>query len=139
MQQHCRFGYQVLSRLPHLEEAATLALLHHERMDGHGYPTALRGDSIPLQVRIFAVADALDAITAERPYRSPRSIAQARSEITRCSGTQFDPDIVDVFLSISDEQWSAARAEVARRYQSILSQFGDMAHLPQAFLKKHIP
>ncbi len=138
MQHHTRFGYQVLSRVPHLQEPALLALLHHERMDGEGYPMGLRGQSIPLEARIFAVADTMDVITAGRPYCPPRSMAQARAEISRCSGSQFDPDVVDVFLDIPDEQWQAAREEVTRRYESLLPLFPQAAELPQPFLKKHI-
>lgn len=138
VQHHTRFGYQVLSRVPHLQEAALLALLHHERMDGEGYPMGLRGQSIPLEARIFAVADTMDVITAGRPYCPPRSMAQARAEISRCSGVQFDPEVVDVFLGISDEQWQAAREEVTRRYESLMTLFANVAEPPQPFLKKHI-
>jgi HD-GYP domain-containing protein (c-di-GMP phosphodiesterase class II) len=65
---------------------------------------------IPLGARIFAIADTLDAMTSDRPYRKGTSFAAARAEIIRCSGTQFDPAIVDVFLRIPDEQWSAIRS-----------------------------
>jgi cyclic di-GMP phosphodiesterase len=121
VQHHAMFGYQVLSQTPLFEQAAQLALMHHERMDGKGYPMHLRGNSIPWEVRIFAVADTMDVITAGRPYREPRSMDEARAEIQRCSGTQFDPEIVDFFLSIPDEEWMAARNDVAKHSEKILS------------------
>lgn len=118
MQQHTVFGHEILTRIPHLQRAAMVALCHHERADGGGYPQGLAGDSIPLEARIFAVADTLDVITAGRPYRAPRSVAEARVEILQNAGTQFDPDVVDVFLGIGDEVWRALREQVAQRYES---------------------
>ena len=137
MQQHSMFGYQVLSRIPHLQHAAMLALFHHERIDGGGYPLKLKGDSIPLAARIFAVADTLDAITAGRPYCPPRTIEEARVEITRCIGTQFDPDVVDVFLPICDEEWLVAREGVAKRYANVSPIYSPSGELPaDPFLKR---
>ena len=72
----------------------------------------LRGNEIPVGARIFAVADAMDAITSDRPYRKARSFDQARQEILRCSGTQFDPNVVEVFLKIPNELWHELRAEI---------------------------
>ena len=72
-------------------------LHHHERWDGDGYPNRLRGDEIPLGARIIFVADAYDAMTSERVYRDPLSPRLALEELERCSGTQFDPSIVDAF------------------------------------------
>ena len=123
MQQHSIFGYQVLSRIPHLQHAAMLALFHHERVDGEGYPMKLKGDSIPLASRIFSVADTLDAITSGRPYCPPRTIEEAREEIHRCMGSQFDPDVVEVFLAISDEEWVVAREGVAQRFANFSPSF----------------
>ncbi|MBI2816330.1 MAG: HD domain-containing protein [Acidobacteria bacterium] len=117
VQHHSIFGYQVLSRIPHLQQAARVALLHHERIDGEGYPLHLKRDSIPIEARIFAVADTFDVITAGRPYCSPRSTAEARTEIIRYSGSQFDKDVVDVFKAISDEEWIAAGEDVAKRHK----------------------
>jgi response regulator RpfG family c-di-GMP phosphodiesterase len=137
MQQHSMFGYQVLSRIPHLQHAAMLALFHHERIDGTGYPSKLKGDSIPLAARIFAVVDTLDAITAGRPYCAPRTMEAARVEIRRCMGSQFDPDVVDVFLLISDEEWLAARDSIAKRYANLSPLYFPPGKLPaDPFLKK---
>jgi putative nucleotidyltransferase with HDIG domain len=116
MQRHTVYGHEILSRIPHLHRAAMVALCHHERADGRGYPQGLRADSIPLEARIFAVADTLDVITAGRPYRAARSFAEGRVEILQHAGTQFDPDVVDVFLGIGDEVWRSVRDQVAQRY-----------------------
>ena len=120
VQQHTKYGYQVLSRIPHLQDAAMLALLHHERLDGSGYPMGLQGDEIPFEARMFSIVDTMDVITAGRSYCPPRSQEEARAEILRCSGTQFDKDVIDVFLTIQDEEWNAAREEVAQHYQTML-------------------
>jgi len=73
---------------------------HHERWDGTGYPAALRGEAIPLGARIFMVADAFDAMTCDRPYSVAISFEAARREIERCSGTHFDPAVVETFLTL---------------------------------------
>ena len=91
MRDHCTRGYHILRKIPFLSEAAAIVHAHQEHFDGGGYPSRLRGDEIPIGARIFAVADALDAITSDRPYRKARSFDAAREEILRCSGTQFDP------------------------------------------------
>jgi len=105
VQQHPSRGYQFLGRFPHLREAAVVALCHHERMDGAGYPLRLHGQEIPLSARITMVADALDVILSGRSYSPARSLAAAQAEMLCCAGTQFDPDVVDVFLQVCDEQW----------------------------------
>lgn len=79
-------------------------MVHHERFDGTGYPRGLRGDGIPLGARIVAVCDAFDAVTAGRCYRSAWSYGRAIEELVACAGTQFDPDVVNTFISISDER-----------------------------------
>jgi putative nucleotidyltransferase with HDIG domain len=105
MRTHCEIGYNMLIRIPFLREAAEIVLAHQEYYDGTGYPRGLQGDAIPLGARIFAVADALDAMISDRPYRSALPVQHAREEIQRCSGTQFDPGVVEVFLSIPDATW----------------------------------
>lgn len=127
MQQHTVYGYEILSRIPHLQRAAMVALCHHERADGAGYPQGLRGEAIPLEARIFAVADTLDVITAGRPYRPARSLAEARVEILRHAGTQFDGDVVDVFLSVGEEVWQNVREQVAQQYPSASQPLFDLA------------
>lgn len=109
MRTHCDIGYNMLVRIPFLREAAEIVLAHQEYFDGSGYPRGLRGEEIPLGARIFAIADALDAMISDRPYRSALSIQHARDEINRCAGTQFDPEIVRVFLSIPGSTWLELR------------------------------
>jgi len=112
MREHCTRGYQMLRKIPFLSEAAEIVFSHQEHYDGSGYPNGLQGDQIPIGARIFAVADTLDAITSDRPYRQARNFDAARNEIKRCAGTQFDPKIIDVFLKIPDELWDELRAEI---------------------------
>jgi len=113
MQTHARVGYDLVSRIAFLAPAAEIVLTHQEQYNGTGYPQGLMGQEIPLGARIFAVADTLDAMTSDRPYRRALSLAVARAEITRESGRQFDPEVVRVFLSIPDHVWEKIRLEVA--------------------------
>ena len=113
MREHCLLGYQMLRKIPFLHEAAEIVYSHQERFDGSGYPRNLKGDQIPLGARIFAVADTFDAITSDRPYRAAQSISSARREIQQYSGTQFDPEIVKVFFSISDDFWIQLRDKIS--------------------------
>jgi len=112
MRTHCEVGYNMLIRIPFLREAAEIVLSHQEFYDGSGYPRGLRGEDIPLGARIFAVADALDAMISDRPYRKALSVEHARQEIARCSGSQFDPDVVKVFLSLPPSLWTELRENV---------------------------
>lgn len=113
MREHCARGYHMLRKIPFLAGAAEIVFCHQEHYDGSGYPSSLRGREIPIGARIFAVADALDAITSDRPYRRARSFDTAREEILRCSGTQFDPAVVEVFLKIPNELWQELRSEIS--------------------------
>jgi putative nucleotidyltransferase with HDIG domain len=110
MRTHCAIGYEMLSRVPFLRDVAKIVLAHQEHYDGSGYPNGLKGEDIPLGARIFAVADTLDAMTSDRPYRSALSLEQAKAEIARCSGTQFDPKVAAAFLSLPDSTWKERRA-----------------------------
>ena len=112
MREHCFRGYQMLRKIPFLSEASEIVYTHQERYDGSGYPRGLRGNEIPLGARIFAVADTLDAITSDRPYRAAQSIRAAREEITRCSASQFDPDVVRTFQSMPESIWLDLRKEI---------------------------
>ena len=87
-------------------------LCHQERFDGSGYPQGLKEDDIPLSARIFAVVDTFDAMTSDRPYRSALSVREVREELQRCKGTQFDPQVVEAFLSIEDATWDKIRKTV---------------------------
>jgi response regulator RpfG family c-di-GMP phosphodiesterase len=109
MQRHVQIGYDLVSRIPFLMDAAEIILTHHERWDGSGYPRGLKGADIPLSGRIFAVADTLDAMTSDRPYRHALPLQTAREEIMRMAGTQFDPHIVRIIMRDSDETLEAIR------------------------------
>jgi putative nucleotidyltransferase with HDIG domain len=113
MREHCTRGYHMLRKIPFLAGAAEIVFCHQEHFDGSGYPSGIRGHEIPIGARIFAVADTLDAITSDRPYRRARSFDAAREEILRCSGTQFDPSVVEVFLKIPNELWQELRSEIS--------------------------
>jgi len=106
MRRHCQIGYSVLERIPFLKEAAEIVLSHQEFFDGGGYPRGLKGEEIPLGARIFAVADTLDAMISDRPYRKAQPISAVRAEVQKFSGRQFDPRVVEVFLSIPDHVWA---------------------------------
>jgi putative nucleotidyltransferase with HDIG domain len=112
MRDHCTRGYHMLRKIPFLAGAAEIVFSHQEHYDGGGYPNQLRGNEIPIGARIFAVADTLDAITSDRPYRRARGFDAARVEILRCSGTQFDPAVVEIFLKIPNELWHELRSEI---------------------------
>jgi putative nucleotidyltransferase with HDIG domain len=112
MREHCPRGYHMLRKIPFLSGAAEIVFTHQEHFDGSGYPSGLSGSQIPIGARIFAVADALDAITSDRPYRRACGFDAAREEILRCSGTQFDPGVVEVFLKIPNELWHELRSEI---------------------------
>ena len=100
MRTHPEIGRRLVEKIPFLQGAIPIVYHHHERWDGTGYPLGLRGEAIPLEARIFAVADALDAMTFDRPYSRAISFDAAREEIRRCSGSHFDPAVVDTFLTI---------------------------------------
>jgi HD-GYP domain-containing protein (c-di-GMP phosphodiesterase class II) len=112
MREHCFRGYQMLKKIPFLAEASEIVYAHQERYDGTGYPRGLKGKEIPLGARIFSVADTLDAITSDRPYRAAQPIPAAREEVVRFSGRQFDPEVVQVFLQMPDTIWDDLRKEI---------------------------
>jgi len=105
MQRHAQIGFDLVKDIAFLADAAEIVLTHHERYDGGGYPRGLKGDEILLSARIFAVADTLDAITSDRPYRRASSFESGRETIRHLSGSQFDPSVVSVFLCIPEATW----------------------------------
>jgi putative nucleotidyltransferase with HDIG domain len=112
MREHCYRGYKMLARIPFLAEAAEIVYSHQERYDGTGYPRGLKGEQIPLGARLFSVADTLDAITSNRPYRPAQTLTAARKEIEVWSGRQFDPEVVRTFLSMPENIWADLRKEI---------------------------
>jgi putative nucleotidyltransferase with HDIG domain len=111
MERHTVIGFEILRDVSFLGEAKAVVRSHHERWDGDGYPDGLAGETIPLAARVFAVADTLDALTTDRPYRPSRSFADSREIFTGASGTQFDPAIVEVFMGIDDDALTAIQRE----------------------------
>lgn len=112
MKRHPELGWALLQRVDYLRPASGIVLQHQERYDGTGYPGRLRGDAIVVGARVFHVVDTLDAITSDRPYRKARPFEDARAEIVRCSGTQFDPRVVDAFLAVPEDDWERIRLDV---------------------------
>jgi diguanylate cyclase (GGDEF)-like protein/PAS domain S-box-containing protein len=100
MRRHTLIGERILTAAPALTRAASLVRWSHERFDGDGYPDGLKGDQIPLGSRIIAVCDSYDAMVSDRPYREPLTPEEARSELRRCAGDQFDPAVVEVFCEV---------------------------------------
>lgn len=109
MRRHVEYGAQILNGIDFLDGASRIVAQHHERFDGSGYPSNLEGELICQGARIFAVADAVDAITSDRPYRKSRSFDDAADELIRCAGSHFDPQIVKAFTSVPLDSWREIR------------------------------
>ncbi len=109
MREHINYGLRIIGGIDFLSGAAPVVGEHHEKFDGSGYPSRLQGDMIHINARIFAVADAFDAITSDRPYRKSASYADARAEIVRNSGRHFDPSVVNAFLAVPESEWCEIR------------------------------
>jgi HD-GYP domain-containing protein (c-di-GMP phosphodiesterase class II) len=116
MQRHVQIGFDLVADIAFLADAAEIVLTHHERYDGSGYPRGLKRDEILPSARIFAVADSFDAITSDRPYRRASSFASGIQVIRDCSGTQFDPEVVNAFLNIPEETWPAIAKDNRQRH-----------------------
>jgi putative nucleotidyltransferase with HDIG domain len=111
MQKHVRLGYEMVKGIEFLADPAEIILTHHERCDGSGYPRGLRAEDIPIGAKIFAVADTVDAMTSNRPYRAALPLQAAREQIRCGSGKLYDSRVAQVFLRISNEMWETIRAE----------------------------
>jgi HD-GYP domain-containing protein (c-di-GMP phosphodiesterase class II) len=105
MRTHPRAGFDILNAVDFLAAAAEMVHSHHERYDGRGYPRGLAGEQIPLGARIFAIADAFDAMTSDRIYRPAIPAEEALADILRSSGMQFDPTVVRAFLMVYQERF----------------------------------
>ncbi|HUM33692.1 MAG TPA: HD-GYP domain-containing protein [Candidatus Saccharicenans sp.] len=116
---HPLIGFAMIEEFGFLQGAAEIVLFHHERYDGSGYPFGLAGEEIPLSARLFSLADTLDAITSDRPYRRGRSLEEALEEIEKCRDSQFDPELVDIIQNIPVDRWEKAK-EQARKALRVL-------------------
>lgn len=104
MRKHAEFGYEFLRNLEWLRDAADIVYAHHEKFDGSGYPRGLSGEQIPFGARVFAIVDTVDAMIYKRPYNNPVTFRQSSVEVRRCSGTQFDPSLVETTLTFLSTQ-----------------------------------
>ena len=117
IEKHSEAGWWILSSSTEFSELSQCILYHHERWDGNGYPYRIKGENIPIESRIIAVADSYDAMTSERSYKKAMSHEDAINEILRCSGTQFDPAIADIFvhkvsINQTDIYWSSTNIDI---------------------------
>jgi ribonuclease P protein subunit RPR2 len=112
VRKHPVIGSEILRDVDFLGEGKLVVRHHHERWDGTGYPDGLSGDAIPLAARVFAVADALDALTTDRPYRPASSFGHARGEIRAGAGSQFDPEVVAAYDEIPDDAFERLRSSL---------------------------
>ena len=101
LKQHPRLSATIIGHVPSLSACLAAVRHHHERWDGAGYPSGLKGEAIPIEARILCVTDAFEAMISERPYRSALTFKQAIAELEKCSGSQFDPGIVRAFIPIA--------------------------------------
>jgi response regulator RpfG family c-di-GMP phosphodiesterase len=115
MRAHIDHGLEIINGVDFLAGARSVVGQHHEKFDGSGYPNSLAGEAIHLHARIFAVADAFDALTSDRPYRGGRPYAQACEEIVASAGTHFDPKVVDAFLTIPEARLAEIRRDVVQQ------------------------
>ncbi len=113
MWRHAEIGSEILRDVHFLGDAKLVVRHHHERWDGGGYPDGLAGEDIPAAARVFSIADTLDAMTTDRPYRAAVGWADAREEIQRKAGSQFDPRFVDAYAAIPDEAFAQLRDAIA--------------------------
>ena len=111
MRRHPHLAKDILSPVPFLRPALEIPLYHHERWDGSGYPYGLKGDKIPLAARIFAVVDVWDALLADRPYRKAWDKERAKAYLRAQAGILFDPDIVEVFIRVSEQELPAPKSQ----------------------------
>ncbi|MGA9523089.1 MAG: HD domain-containing phosphohydrolase [Myxococcaceae bacterium] len=136
MRKHPDIGFQMIQAIPFLDTPAQIVLSHQERFDGGGYPRGLAKEEIHIGARIFAVADTLDAMTSDRPYRMGTTFANAISEIHRCSGTQFDPEVVRAFLAIGETGLMKIKQDMVAEKASQQSQLSRKSDPPEAQPKK---
>jgi response regulator RpfG family c-di-GMP phosphodiesterase len=113
MRRHPDIGYDMIRSIEFLSTPAAIVLSHQERFDGRGYPRGLRGEEIHIGARVFAVADTLDAMTSDRPYRKGTTFESAVDEIQRCAGSQFDPEVVKAFMDLGVKNLRRIKEDMA--------------------------
>jgi HD-GYP domain-containing protein (c-di-GMP phosphodiesterase class II) len=121
MRKHPDIGYSMIAPIPFLSIPSQIVLSHQERFDGRGYPRGLGRNEIHIGARIFAVADTLDAMTSDRPYRKGTTFANAIEEIRRCGGTQFDPEVVKAFLAIGEQGLMRIKEDMIARKKAAVA------------------
>ena len=117
MKKHPEYGFRMLQNIPYLRAAADIVYQHQEKWNGLGYPRGLKGEEIVIGARLFCIADTMDAICSDRPYRKGSTLEVAITEIGRLAGTQFDPTAVKTFLSIPPSEWVRIRHEIEQLEQ----------------------
>jgi putative nucleotidyltransferase with HDIG domain len=117
MRTHCEIAYNMLRRIPFLSDAAEIVISQQEFFDGTGYPRGLKGEKIPLGARILAVAETLDTMISDHPYRRALPLSHAREEIRRFNGTQFDPRVVEAFFSLPESLWVDLRKNLGSPFR----------------------
>jgi len=113
MTAHPTIGSEILRHIDFLDDAKTVVRHHHERWDGTGYPDGLAGEAIPVHARVFALADALDALTTDRPYRQAVGWDEARVTLRADAGTHFDPAVIAAYDTIPDDAFERIREDIA--------------------------
>jgi HD-GYP domain-containing protein (c-di-GMP phosphodiesterase class II) len=119
MRLHPLIGERICEPLATASQFSSIVRPHHERWDGTGYPDGLRGELIPLGARIVGLVDAFDAIIHERPYRPARSVDEAVEELQREAGSQFDPDLVRLFVPIIENEHGEIRTPAVRALEAL--------------------
>ena len=126
MKRHVDYGENIIKKVPFLSGAMWVVSQHHEFFNGTGYPRGLKGEEIHINARIFAVADTLDAMTSDRPYRTALSFQRAADEVRRYRGTQYDPKVVDAFLNVPLNQWEEIRERIDEQQAKQVDYVPDM-------------
>lgn len=119
IKKHPIIGYRMIEKFPVLKKSAPIVLFHHENYDGTGYPFGLAAQEIPFPARIFSLVDTLDALTSDRSYRKGMCFETAFEEIKMGSGTQFDPLLTEVFLSISLDRWKRIKSRTQEKFRFV--------------------
>ena len=125
MQKHVRYGLEIVEQSSWLRDAEDVVGCHHEKFDGSGYPVGLQGERIPLNARIFAIADVFDALTSKRPYKEPYSFTETMETMGRERSTHFDPLVLDVFTAIAEKLYETYSGREDKGLKSILQKITD--------------